>query len=83
MFYDPMICKLIAHAPTRDEAIDNLNTALDAYVVRGVTHNIPFLRSCLSHPRFRSGEINTDFIVDEFPDGAPRRPQRSQCPAPD
>ena len=128
--YDPMISKVIAHAPTREAAIDKLCEALDEYMIQGVsphalaksvndsgcpsplphrkkekktpgcsnfwctpvqserlrgglavsvdgvtrppaqvTHNIPFLRSCLSHPRFKSGEINTDFIKDEFPEG--------------
>ena len=69
IFYDPMISKLIAHAPTRTEACAKLATALDSYVIRGVDHNVPFLRACLSHPRFLSGEINTDFIKDEFPQG--------------
>jgi len=69
IFYDPMISKLIAHAPSRAEACAKLATALDSYVIRGVDHNVPFLRACLSHPRFLSGEINTDFIKDEFPQG--------------
>jgi propionyl-CoA carboxylase alpha chain len=57
IFYDPMISKLIAHGTTRDEACAKLATALDSYVVRGVDHNIPFLRACLSNPRFLSGAI--------------------------
>ncbi len=56
--YDPMIAKLIAHAPTRDEALDQLDAALAETIVRGVTTNLPFLRWLVRHPRVRAGETD-------------------------
>lgn len=67
--YDPLICKLITHGANRDEAIAKMKTALDTYVIRGVTSNINFLRAIMDNPRFLSGDINTKFIEDEYPDG--------------
>jgi propionyl-CoA carboxylase alpha chain len=69
MFYDPMIAKLITHAPTRAEAIDAMSSALDAFYVDGIQHNVPFLTALMNHPRWRSGELATSFIADEYPDG--------------
>lgn len=69
MHYDPMISKLITHGQTREEALDRLELALDNYVVRGLGNNLNFLRECTRHERFRSGNINTDFIAHEYPDG--------------
>ncbi len=69
MFYDPMIAKLIARGDTREQAIDNLNDALDEYYIRGVSHNIAFLNALLAHPRFREGRLSTNFIAEEYPDG--------------
>jgi propionyl-CoA carboxylase alpha chain len=53
MFYDPMIAKLITHAPTREEAIDAMSSALDAFYVDGIQHNVPFLTALMNHPRWR------------------------------
>lgn len=69
MYYDPMICKLVTYGKDRQEAMDTMNTALDSYVIKGVTHNIPLLREVLSHPRFVSGKISTKFLPEEFPGG--------------
>ncbi|MEP2705874.1 MAG: acetyl/propionyl/methylcrotonyl-CoA carboxylase subunit alpha [Roseibium sp.] len=69
MFYDPMIAKLITHAPTRDQAIDAMSTALDGFYVDGIQHNVPFLTALMNHPRWKSGELSTSFIADEYPDG--------------
>ena len=69
MHYDPMICKLVTHGPTRDDALDRMRAALDAYVIRGVGHNVPFLRALIDHERFRAGRLTTQFIREEFPDG--------------
>ena len=77
-FYDPMIAKLITWAPTRLEAIDKQITALDSFEIEGVGHNIDFLSAIMQHPRFRSGEITTGFIAEEYPDGfkgAPASPE--------
>ncbi len=69
IFYDPMIAKLITHAPTRIEAIDAQILALDQFEIDGVGHNLDFLSAIMQHPRFRSGEITTGFIAEEYPDG--------------
>jgi propionyl-CoA carboxylase alpha chain len=69
MFYDPMIAKVIAHGVTRAEAIARLRDGLDAYYVRGVSHNIGFLNDVLGHPRFAEGRLSTGFIAEEYPDG--------------
>ena len=69
MFYDPMIAKLTAHGSTREEAINFLSDALDAYYIRGLSHNISFLNALIRHPRFREGRLTTNFISEEFPDG--------------
>ena len=75
MFYDPMIAKLVTHAATREAAIDAQAEALDAFYIDGISHNVPFLTSLMQHPRWRSGNISTGFIKEEFPDGfAPRAP---------
>lgn len=60
--YDPMISKLVTYGATRNEALQKMREALDSYVIRGLTHNINFLRSLCDHPRFISGNINTNFI---------------------
>ncbi len=67
--YDPMIAKLCTHAPTREAATDLMSAALDAFVIDGVRHNIPFLSALMAHPRWREGRPSTAFIAEEFPDG--------------
>jgi len=74
MFYDPMIAKLCTHAPTRLEAIDAMETALDEFRIEGIRHNIAFLNAIMHHARFRSGAITTAFIAEEYPDGFHGRP---------
>ncbi|OYU34189.1 acetyl/propionyl/methylcrotonyl-CoA carboxylase subunit alpha [Novosphingobium sp. PASSN1] len=70
MFYDPMIAKLITHAPTRAQAIAAQADALDRYFIRGINHNIDFLSAIMAHPRFQAGEsVTTGFIAEEYPDG--------------
>jgi len=69
IYYDPLISKLITYGPDRASAIAKMRDALDSYVIRGVTSNTNFLRSLMDHPRFLSGEIDTKFIEDEYPDG--------------
>src|SRR6202795_3065844 len=53
MFYDPMIAKLVTHAPTRIAAIDAQSEALDAFYIDGIQHNIPFVSALMRHPRWR------------------------------
>jgi len=69
IYYDPMIAKLVTHAPTREAAIDAQASALDAFVIDGINHNIPFLSALMAHPRWRAGKLSTGFIAEEFPDG--------------
>jgi acetyl/propionyl-CoA carboxylase alpha subunit len=65
--YDPMLAKLIAHAPTRDETLDTLARALDETEVYGVRTNLAFLRWLLAHPAFREARLSTAFLVDYPP----------------
>lgn len=58
-YYDPMISKLIVHAPDRLSAIDRLIEALDATTIEGVKHNIPFIRKVLNSEEFRAGQVHT------------------------
>ena len=69
MFYDPMIAKLVTYGENRDAAIQHMADALDAYYIRGVSHNISFLNALFLHPRFQEGRLTTNFIAEEYPDG--------------
>lgn len=69
IYYDSMICKLVTHGNTRNEALDTMNKALDSYVIRGVTYNVSLLRDVLNHPKFRMGNITTKFLPEEYPSG--------------
>ena len=69
--YDPMIAKLIAHAPTRRDALALLRAALDETVVEGLTTNLPFLRWLVSHPLVRAGETTTAFLTENPPLSSP------------
>jgi propionyl-CoA carboxylase alpha chain len=74
IYYDPMIAKLVTHAPTRLEAIEAQARALDAFAIEGIRHNIPFLSALMAHPRWRDGKLSTGFIAEEFPDGFSETP---------
>ena len=63
-FYDPMIAKVIVHADDRASAIDSLIAALDATIIEGVRHNIPFIRMVLDSDEFRSGQVHTGLGAD-------------------
>ena len=69
IYYDPMIAKLVTHAPTRAEAIEAQSNALDSFVIDGIRHNIPFLSALMAHPRWKAGKLSTGFIAEEFPEG--------------
>ena len=64
--YDPMIAKLIAHGPTRDEALLRLRDALAETEVEGLVTNLPFLRWLVAHPAVRAGRTTTAFLA-EYP----------------
>jgi propionyl-CoA carboxylase alpha chain len=69
LYYDPMIAKLVTHAPTRAAAIAAQSEALDAFVIDGIRHNVPFLAALMAHPRWQAGKLSTGFIAEEFPGG--------------
>ncbi len=69
LYYDPMIAKLVTHAADRATAIEAQSDALDAFVIDGIRHNIPFLSALMAHPRWKAGKLSTGFIAEEFPDG--------------
>jgi propionyl-CoA carboxylase alpha chain len=69
LHYDPMIAKLVTHAPTRLAAIEAQAKALDGFVIDGIRHNIPFLATLMSQERWRSGRLSTGYIAEEFPEG--------------
>ncbi|MCA0424374.1 MAG: acetyl/propionyl/methylcrotonyl-CoA carboxylase subunit alpha [Proteobacteria bacterium] len=69
VYYDPMIAKLVTHAPTRAGAIAAQAEALDAFAIDGIRHNIPFVSALMHHPRWQAGNLSTGFIKEEFPDG--------------
>ncbi|GGB41289.1 acetyl/propionyl-CoA carboxylase subuit alpha [Tistrella bauzanensis] len=69
MFYDPMVAKLVTYGDDRLQAAERMSDALDAYYIRGITHNIPFLTALIKHPRFLEGRLSTGFIAEEYPEG--------------
>ena len=78
MHYDSMIAKLIVHGATRLEAIAKMREALNGFVIRGVSSNIPFQAALLAHPKFVAGDFNTGFIAEHYGTGLPRR-RRAAC----
>src|SRR5260370_32087035 len=64
-----MIANLVPHAPSGAAAMEAQSTALDSFYVEGIRHNIPFLSALMNHPRWRSGNLSTGFIAEEFPKG--------------
>jgi acetyl/propionyl-CoA carboxylase alpha subunit len=64
VFYDPMIAKVIVHGSDRTDAIHKLNSALSDTHIGGLPNNVKFVQQCLNHPEFVSGNVSTDFIVE-------------------
>ena len=69
MFYDSMIAKLIVHGKDRLDAIAKMREALNGFVIRGVSSNIPFQAALLAHPKFVAGDFNTGFIAENYGQG--------------
>ena len=69
MFYDSMIAKLIVHGRDRNDAIAKMREALNGFIIRGISSNIPFQAALLAHPKFVSGEFNTGFIAEHYAHG--------------
>ncbi len=76
VYYDPMIAKLVTHAPKRLKAIEEMGSALDAFAIDGFRHNVPFLAVLMRNERWKEGRLSTKFIAEEFPEGfKPPTPQ--------
>ena len=69
MYYDSMIAKLIVHGTDRNDAITKMRAALNGFVIRGISSNIPFQAALLAHPRFVTGDFNTGFIAENYSKG--------------
>ena len=69
MYYDSMIAKLIVHGVDRLDAIAKMREALNGFVIRGVSSNIPFQAALLAHPKFVAGDFNTGFIAEHYAHG--------------
>jgi propionyl-CoA carboxylase alpha chain len=69
IYYDPMIAKLVTHAPTRQAAVAAQADSLDAFCIDGIRHNIPLLAALMQHPRWQAGRLSTAFLAEEFPNG--------------
>ncbi|MDB5967000.1 MAG: acetyl/propionyl/methylcrotonyl-CoA carboxylase subunit alpha, partial [Polaromonas sp.] len=69
MFYDSMIAKLIVHGKDRLDAIAKMREALNGFVIRGISSNIPFQSALLAHPKFVAGDFNTGFIAENYGQG--------------
>jgi 3-methylcrotonyl-CoA carboxylase alpha subunit len=65
-YYDAMLAKVIAWAPTRQAAIERLNRGLEETDLRGIVTNIPFLSALVTHPKVRANTIDTGFIEREL-----------------
>ncbi|KQP22099.1 acetyl/propionyl/methylcrotonyl-CoA carboxylase subunit alpha [Pseudorhodoferax sp. Leaf267] len=69
MYYDSMIAKLIVHGRDRNEAIAKMREALNGFIIRGISSNIPFQAALLAHPKFVAGDFNTGFIAEQYAQG--------------
>ncbi len=69
MYYDPMVAKLITWGEDRDQAIRRMRAALDKFIIRGIQTNISFLSALIAHERYVTGNISTNTIAEEYPEG--------------
>ncbi len=67
IYYDPMIAKLITHAPTRDQATAKMQRALNEYKILGPKNNIPFLKTLLATKEFTQQKMHTQ-LIDQHPE---------------
>jgi propionyl-CoA carboxylase alpha chain len=66
IYYDPMIAKLIVHAPTRIEAIQKMKQAIRDYKIEGVTTTMPFGMFVMEHDAFITGHFDTHFVKNHY-----------------
>ncbi len=64
--FDPLIAKVIAHGPTREDAISQMERALEQTVITGVRHNIPLIRAILADEDYRRNEVSTTYLQDRY-----------------
>jgi acetyl-CoA carboxylase biotin carboxylase subunit len=64
-YYDSLLGKLICQGRDRPEAIKRMQTALESFVLEGVTTTIPFLGRLMQNPRFQAGDVDTKFLERE------------------
>ena len=69
MFYDPMISKLCSYGENRKKACELMLEALNNYQISGIQNNLNLLSSIIKNEKFISGDLNTGFISEEYPDG--------------
>ena len=69
IYYDPMIRKLVTYGKTHEISLEKMCSALDNYVIRGVTNNIALLRDIVTEPHFVKGDISTKYLTKIYPDG--------------
>ncbi|CBZ22988.1 putative carboxylase [Leishmania mexicana MHOM/GT/2001/U1103] len=69
VYYDPLICKLSTWGKDRTECIERMEKALDEYVIRGLRHNICLLRDVVTEPRYQSGDLTTNYLPEQYPNG--------------
>ncbi|MFN9505826.1 MAG: acetyl/propionyl/methylcrotonyl-CoA carboxylase subunit alpha, partial [Rubrivivax sp.] len=81
MQYDSMIAKLIVKGRDRAETIARMRDALDAFVIRGISHNVGFQSALIGHPRFASVAFNTGFVAEHYPNGYQADGARHDDPA--
>lgn len=62
--YDPLLAKVIVHAPTRGAAIESLCDALDAFTIEGVKNNVPALRRIVASEEFRAARLHTGLAAE-------------------
>lgn len=77
-FYDPMIAKVVTWDRDRSRAIWKMRMALDEFYIQGISHNLAFLTAIMANPRFLEGELSTNFIAAEYPDGFSPTPLHTQ-----
>ncbi len=66
-YYDSMVAKLIAHGPTRAEAIATLQKALKVCILQGITTNAPLHQAILADPVFQAGGVDTSYLAGLLP----------------
>ena len=69
IYYDPMIAKLVVHGNSREQAFTRLSDSLDEYHIEGIASNLPFLQVLARNDSVLKGDMSTQFIEQEYPDG--------------